>query len=148
MVLQLQVVDVAYLGCPLEVVVWRPYVLILVPSTLHQSPPQVSVPSLHYEHLLVKTYTVFALPSLQVHGIYLLLLHFLLLFLLVVELGFLLGGRRSSIAYIGHLRLISQGSQLFVSDVVKFLPALVASFRFQHFLESLFELIIFHGIAH
>lgn len=90
-VLESHVVYVAYFGGPLEVVVWRPDILVLEPAFLNQSLSELGVSSFANEYSLVIAHSVFALPSLEVHNFFLFFKFFLLnLFILVIVHLFLL----------------------------------------------------------
>lgn len=148
-VLEGHVVYIAYLGGPLEVVVWRPDVLVLEPAFLDQSLSELGVSSFDNEYSLVVTHSVFALPCLEVHN-FLLFFKFFLLNLLVLVivhlfLLFLLAGAVGSDLTFGF---VLQASQLFIGKKIKLDPSFIFALGFLILEKSFLNLVGLERRAH
>lgn len=129
-VLQTHVIDVADSCRPFEVVVWRPYVLVLKPTLLGECLAQFSVTPFDDEYSLVVAHSIFPFPSLEIHDFCLFLKFFLLNFVFLVIVYFffiLLFVWTVAVIVRNHwtFRLILQTSQLFVCIVVEFYTTFV-----------------------
>jgi len=142
--LQCHEIDVTYLCSPFEVIVWRPNILILSPTSIQQRPSQLGVPSLDDKHLLIVSNSVASFPSWEINDF----LFFLSLFLVnrfvfvVVNFffGFLLGGVAVNE---GSLWLVFETSQLLVGNIVEFDSAFVSSLGLLIFQKNLINIAIF-----
>lgn len=69
-VLEAQVVYVAYSGCPFEIVVGAPDILVFIPPSLNEPSSELSIASLDNEHFLIDPNPIPSLPSPKINHIF------------------------------------------------------------------------------
>ena len=142
-VLYLCVVYVTRFRRPLQIVKFRPNVVIFSPTPVYQSTPQLVVSSLYDEYFLACTNAIFAFPRCQIRVVFFLLLTVYLRFLqkgviFVFVLAVLFGGGEGP-------GFVLEASELFIGELIEIFATFVLALVFDFLEESFFDFGLFEG---
>ena len=134
-------IDVVDFGRPLEIIVRRPNILVLGPTSIQQRSSQLSIPAFDDEYPLVVTNTISPLPSRKINMFFFLLRFFLINRLIFIEISlFLMFFWWAIVNTIPSF--ILETSQLLIRDIIKFDSSLIPAPTLLIFGQNLINLVI------